>query len=204
MINTLFSKFIIFLLSLFVPLSVAAQGCLTGASALGNAFVRANPIYALYYGSLESYVANSKEHFVAGGDSIQCAQSLSHALMNKSIQSYDPNALRRKQELNGQLRAMGIAPGPNQPTASQQLYFTALQLNRLARVLPPAANGNYQPLRTPTNQIEQMQMLSAQILTAYLQDPMIKAAFQRIEPKVRELAELEYQIMVNMANSLDQ
>lgn len=203
--NKLFSLLGIFLLYLFASSeAIAENGCRTGASALGNAFIRANPVHAYYYGSLESYVANNREHFIADADSIRCAKTLSQALVAGAINSYDPNDLRRKQELDVQLQTLGIVPGPAQPTASQQLYVIALQLDRLARVLPAAAIGNYQPLRTPINEIEQMQMFAAQILVMLMQqDPMVNETFRQMEPIIREGAELEYNILVKMAESLD-
>jgi len=181
---------------------IAEEGCRTGAVALGNAFIRSNAIYAYYFGTLESYVARERVHFVQGGDSIRCAKALSQALLKGAIRNYDPNALRRKEELNARLGAMGISPGPAQPSASQQLYTMALQLDRLARVLPPAAAGDYEPLRRPTTELEQMQMFSAQMLSILLQDPMIADIFRQMEPMIRDVANLDYQILVGMALNL--
>lgn len=199
----LLSSFTILLFSLFVSTTAFAEkGCSTGASALGNVFVRANPIYAYYFGSLESYVKSNREHFVTGGDSILCAQALSSALLKKSISSYDPNALRRKQELDARLGGMGISPGAAQQSPSQQLYAAGLQLQRLARVLPPAANGNYNPLYTPTNELEQLQMLATQMFSIYMQDPWMASLIKDVEPLIKESAELEYKNIILMANSL--
>ena len=194
--------FILFFLT--APIEIlAAGGCRTGASALGNAFVRVNPIYAYFYGSLESYVEENREHFVAGGDSILCARVLSQALMSGAIKSYDHDDFRRQRELDAKMSAMGLSPGPYQPTASQRLYTMALQLNRLIRVLPPAANGNYKPLYTPTTELEQMQIFGEQMMATLLQDPSVAETFQQLEPMIKESANLEYQILVNMANNLD-
>jgi hypothetical protein len=181
---------------------IAEEGCRTGASALGNAYVRLNPIYAYFYGNLESYVESNREHFVAGGDSIRCAQAMSQALITGAIQSYDPDELREKQELDARLGALGIAPGPYQATASQQLYAMGLQVARLARVLPSASNGNYQPLYTATNQLEEQQIFAAQMLVMLLQDPTMAEVFTQLEPLIREAANSEYQLLVGMALSL--
>jgi len=200
---------VILLLILSVPfLAVAEESCRTGASALANAYVRLNPIYAYMYGDLESYVASNQIHFVSGGDSIRCAQALSRALMSEAIQSFDPNAardaIRRKQELDTKLGLLGIQPGytPSAPTISQYLYGLALQFDRLARVLPPAANGDYAPLYTPTNQIEQLQIFAQQMLVLLLQDPMVADAFRQQRPFIEEAANSEFQMIIAMARSL--
>jgi len=199
----LFSLFTMIVLCFLVSsLVVAEECCRTGADALANAYVRANPIYAYFFGRLETYVSDNREHFVDGGDSIRCAKALSEALMKGSIQNYDPDALRRKQELDARLGAIGITPGPPQATAAQQLFAMALQLDRLVYALPPAANGNFQPLRTPRNQLEQQQMFAAQLFEMLLQDPTVAAVFRDLEPMIREAANLEYQILINMANNL--
>jgi hypothetical protein len=89
--------------------------------------------------------------------------ALSQAFLSSATQVYDPDDLRRRQELDAEIGAMGINPGPQQATPSQQLYGISMQLSRLARVLPPAADGNYEPLYTPTNELEQMQIFAAQM-----------------------------------------
>jgi hypothetical protein len=194
---------VLLLLILLAPFAAfAEEGCRTGASALGNAYVRANTLYAHFYGDIESYVAEHREHFVAGGDSIRCAQALSQALMSGAMRRYNPDDLRRKRELDARMGAMGISPGPSQPSASQQLYGMSLQLSRLARVLPPAVNGNYQPLRTPANQLEQQQMFATQLLVMLLQDPEMAGVLQQVEPIIKDAVNLEFQILIGMAKGL--
>ena len=128
---------------LAAPLPAAADsGCGSGGDALANAYARANPISAYYFGSVESYVSANRAHFQQGGDAIRCATALSQAFLNNAVQVYDPDDLRRQNELNAQLGAMGVAPGPQQPNQAQQLYGISMQLSRLARVLPPAAPGH--------------------------------------------------------------
>ena len=153
---------VIFWSCVIVPsVALAQNGCRSGASALANAYVRANPMYAYFFGDIESYVANNRKHFGTSGDSIRCARALSNALVRGATKNYDPSDLRRQRELNARLGSMGISPGISQPTASQQLYTMGLQFARLARVLPPAANGDYRPLHTPTTELEQMQLFGA-------------------------------------------
>ena len=180
----------------------AEPGCRTGGQALADVFVRANPIYASFIGSLESYVSNNRAHFRVEGDSVRCAAALSQAFLGQAMGMYDPNDLRRRSEVNTRLGAMGISPGPQHPTASQQLYGLSMQLSRLARVLPSAAIGDYEPLYTPANELEQMQMYAAQVLKTMLQDPSMAYLVAEIEPIAREGANLEKHIISQAAASL--
>jgi hypothetical protein len=79
-----------------------------------------------------------------------------------------------------------------------------MQLSRLARVLPPAASGNYQPLYTPTNELEQMQIFAAQMFQPLMQDPTMASVMAQIEPLAVEAAQLEYQIINQAAARLAQ
>jgi hypothetical protein len=184
------------------PAAYAEPACRTGGKALADAFVLANPLSAYFFGSLEAYVANNTHHFRAGGDAIRCANALARAFLGSAVQLYDPSDLRRQQELNARLGSMGISPGPQQPTASNQLYGISMQLSRLARVLPPAAAGDYGPLYTPTNELEQMQLAAAQVFQILLQDPSMASIFAQIEPIVREGANLEHRIISEAAARL--
>jgi hypothetical protein len=142
-------------LALVAPVAAIAQtACQTGGDALANAFVRANPISAHYFGTLESYVS--------------------------------------------------VNPGQQRTTPSQQIYGISMQLSRLARVLPPAASGNYQPLYTPTNELEQMQIFAAQMFQPLMQDPTMASVMAQIEPLAVEAAQLEYQIINQAAARLAQ
>lgn len=190
-------------LSLFGSSGVfAATGCQTGAEALGNAYVRDNPIYALYYGDLESYIASNQEHFVAGGDSIRCAQALSAALLNQAIKDYDPVDRQRKEELDAELRRNGIEPGPHQQTVGEQLFGIGIQLDRFARVLPSAAAGNFEPLHTPANELEELQAFSKQIIIMLMQDREMAALFNQLEPLITEAAQLDFKILLTLAFNL--
>jgi len=169
------------------------SGCRTGGTALADVYVLANPIYSHFIGELEPYVANNREHFATNGDAVRCAAALSRAFLGSAVQLYDPNDLRRQQELNAQLGAMGISPGPQESTPSSQLYGAAMRLARLARVLPAAAEGNYEPFWTPINELEQMQILAEQVLRMFLRDPGMAEIMAQVEPIVRQLASLEHQ-----------
>ena len=191
------------ILVLIAPVAASAEpACRTGGVALANAYVRVNPINAYYFGSLESYVSENRQHFQRGGDAIRCAMALARAFLDSAIQVHDPNDLRRQRELNAEMGAMGIDPGPPQATPSQQLYAISTQLSRLARVLPPAADGNYQPLYTPTNELEQMQLFAGQMFQMFMQDPSMAAIMAQIEPIAREGAQLEYRIISQAAAQL--
>ncbi len=176
----------------------AQTGCQTGASALANAAVRANPLYALYYGDLESYVANNSQQFMAGADAVRCARALSQALIAGGIQAFDPADFQKQQQLNTQFQTMGMSPGAPQPSPATQLYMMGQNFARLARVLPPAALGDYGPLRTPTTELEQMQMFAGQML----QSMMDQSTLEYIRPLIKEAAQLEYKIITDLAAAL--
>ncbi len=179
----------------------AQTGCQTGAGALANAYVRANPIYAMFFGDLESFVAENSAHFAAGSNAVRCARAMSKALMSGAIGSYDPTALRRQQELNAKLGAMGISPGSPMPSASAMLYAMSRQMAWLAEVLPAAAVGNFGPLRTPATE---EQAFAARMFPFLLQDPTVRQVFLQQEPLIRQSAEAEFQQVVAIAQSLGQ
>ena len=179
----------------------AQTGCQTGASALANAYVRANPIYALFFGDLESFVAENSAQFAEGSNTVRCARAMSQALKSGAINSYDPNALRQQQKLNADLGSIGISPGSPMPNASAMLYAMSQQMKWLSNVLPPAAAGNYGPLRTPATQ---EQAFAAQMFPILLQDPTVRQAFLQQEPLIRQSAESEYQQVMAIAQGLGQ
>jgi len=191
------------MIALAAPLPATADsGCGTGGDALANAYARANPVSAYYFGNVESYVSTNRAHFQQGADAIRCATALSQAFLNGAVQVYDPNDLQRRADLNAQLGSMGISPGPQQPTLSQQLYGISMQLSRLARVLPAAAAGNYEPLYTPTNELEQMQLFAAQMFQIMMQDPTMAPVMEQIKPIAMEGAQMEYRIISRAAVAL--
>lgn len=179
-----------------------AEGCRTGAVAIANAYVRMSPIIAYYFGSIEDYVRQNRSHFVTGGDAVVCAARMAQALAQGAIQSYDPQFQQRRDELNAELGAMGISPGQQYASPSQQIYAMARQLDKLAYALPYAADGNYGPLWTPRDQLEEMQIFAMQMFRTLLQDPEIRSALAYAEPRIRELSNIEYQIILDIASRL--
>lgn len=184
------------------PAFAADNGCRTGAPFLADVYVLANPMYALFFGSLESYVTTHKGHFSVDGDATRCAAALSKALMVGAIQAYDPQERIRRDELNARLGAMGVSPGPQESSASSQLFGMSMTFSRLARVLPPAAQGNFGPLNTPTNELEQQILVAGQMLQFLLQDPEMRAVLSTTEPLIREIAVMDHQFVVRAAASL--
>lgn len=180
----------------------AQNGCLTGADAMANAYVRSNGIYVLYFGDLESYVAENRALFAENGDAIRCARAVSAALLQGAIQTYDANALRRQQELNARLGGMGISPGAAQPTASIMFREMGQQIAWLADVLPAASRGNYGPLHTPVTETQRMKAFANQMLQSMLQDPYMRQTFILMEPLIREAAQMEYQQLIAIAAGL--
>jgi len=176
-----------------------AQGCRSGANALANAYVRTNPIYAIFFGDLPDYVALYPKEFAAGSSAVQCAHELSKALMTGAIKSFDTATLRMQQELNSRLGAMGISPGQQHASPSAQLYAMSQRLSWLARVLPAAAGGNYNPMHTPQTEEEQLRLFSVQMLGMLLEDPSMRSVFLQQEYLIKEAANVEYRLLLEMA-----
>ncbi len=201
-----FRKFTAIIVATGITLAAACaqaqNGCQTGADAMANAYVRSNGIYVLYFGDLESYVAENRAHFAENGDAIRCARAVSAALLQGAIQSYDPGALRRQQELNTQLGSMGISPGAAQPSASMIFYEMGQQMAWLTKVLPPAARGDYGPLHTPVTETQRMKAFATQMLKSLLQDPVMGQTFVQMEPLIREAAQMEYKQLIAIAAGL--
>jgi len=74
------------------------------------------------------------------------------------------------------------------------------QMNKLADALPYAANGNYEPLWTPRDQMEQMQIFAMQMFRSLMQDPGVRSGLSFAEPQIRELANIEYQMILGIAS----
>lgn len=188
--------------------ALAEHACRTGGVALANAYVHANMIYAMFFGDLQSYVSQNSSHFVADSPAVRCAAELSRAFMSSAIQVYDPAEIQRKQRIDAELGSLGISPGQPQPTASSTLFGISMQLARLARALPAAANGDYGPWYTPTNDLEQLQLAAEMLLRQLLQDPAMRQALVQAlvvsEQMIRESAQFEYQMMLNAAHRLAQ
>lgn len=192
----------LFILIMCHPGLANAEGCRTGADALANAYVRLSPINALYFGNIEDYVRQNRRQFVHGGDAIVCAQHLSRALTQGAFQNYDPNYYRDREELNARLGSMGISPGPAQASPAAQMMFMGQKMNKLARTLPYGAEGNFAPLWQPETELEQMQLFSIQMFGFLMQDPSIRSVMAQMEPQIKELANMEYRMIIGMANSL--
>jgi hypothetical protein len=184
------------------------NGCRTGGTAIADAYVLLNPMYSLFLGDLESYLAENIEHFQEDGDAILCAKALSTAFASSAITMFDPADEKRRRdsqdELNAKLGALGIAPDNSmqQPSPAMQYLAVSEQLSRLARGLPPATDGDFEPLNTATNDMEQMRIFAENLLRSMLQDPEVVSAFRQVDGMVREAAKAEHQMILNAANQI--
>jgi hypothetical protein len=186
----------------------AQTGCQTGAPALADAYIRLNPMYAYFFGDLESYVEENAEHFGVNGDAVRCAKALSQALQNEALQSFNPNEVRetmdRKQALDAQLGLMGINPDPSpaEPTLSSTLYDLSMRMSRLARILPLTADGDLDSLQNPANELERMQIVAEQILKNMFGDPTLQFVFNQMEPKIKQSAIAEWSMVKKLGYAL--
>ena len=123
-------------------------------------------------------------------------------IMSEAIKLYDPADIQRRHLLDAQMRANGINPGAQQPTASSILFQMSMSLSRLARVLPAASRGDFTPWNTPTNEIEKMQLAGEAALQVMLQFPMTKEVLVAVEPLMREAAQLDHHIVLQASRHL--
>jgi hypothetical protein len=158
----------------------------------------------MYLDDLETYIATNRRHFARGGDVIRCGRALSAAILQQAVVSYDPSWSTRQAELDAALGSLGLSPGATQPSPSAQLFTMAQQISWLADVLAAAAEGNYEPLRTPASEQQQLQAYACQVLGTLSQDPMMRGSLAAVEPKIKELVALQHQMIVDMALSLRQ
>ena len=104
--------------------------------------------------------------------------------------------------MNARLGAMGISPGPPQQTASGNLYTMSIQLARLARTLPAAANGDFGPYYTPTNDMERLQIFAERMFPQMMQDPTLRAVIAQHESLIKQAAQAEFQMVLHAAQRL--
>lgn len=189
---------------LFSTSSLADPACKTGGIHIADAFVRANAVYALYIGDLNSYLASNRAHFAANGDAVRCAAALSRGFMSAALQLYDPIEVKQRELIDAKMRANGWNPGPQAPTASNIAFSTSMSLSRLARVLPAAAQGDYGPWNTPTNEIENMQLTAERMLPMLLQIPMVVEILKQLQPLMLEAAEWDRRFVYQASQRLAQ
>ena len=189
---------------LSIPGLASAQGCRTGADALANAFVRINGMYTLFFGKLVDYVAQNRSHFAANGDSIVCARRLSQALTAGAINSFDPASERATRNMYDRLNSSGVggyqAPPPSR---SMMLLQTGQAMAWLARVLPPAAQGNFAPLNSPQTQMEQLWVMGLQMSESLLQVPAVRQVYLSMEGIIKASANAEYRQIMAWAREVN-
>lgn len=182
--------------------AAAEPACRAGGIWVANANLRANPLNAILYGDLETFVTNNRAQYRAGGDAVRCAAALSQAAMSSAMQLFDPGDIQRRDQIDVQLGTMGIKPGVPTPSGSNMMFGMSIQLARLARALPAAANGDFGPLYTPANDFERMQIEGMVMTWRLLQIPAVRAAYAPMEPYLRQLAEHEYGMILQAAERL--
>lgn len=172
------------------------RSCRNGANTLFNLYIRLNPIYSIYYGTPEEYIAQNRGLF-QGGDVNECAKKVARALLNSSIQTFDRNALNRRAELNAQLGAMGISPGQAEMNPSAVLFTTGQQILQLSKCLPGLLQGG-----ASSNCMSQEQVLVSQLMNTLLQDSFMQSTLQQIKPLILQAAEADFQFLMSIANEI--
>jgi len=184
----------------------AAQepACRTGAQAMADAYILANPVYMSFFSvTLEQYVADNRAHFVEGADAIRCAAAVARAVLVESFQLYDPTEQQRRDWVDAQMAEMGLpqsGQSHDPPSASTQLYMLSEQLSRLTRTLPAAAVGDWGPFQTPQNDADVLYNIARQMLPAMLQqNPELR---DQLAPLIQQSVQLEQTALLRLAGRL--
>ena len=193
-----------FALCVFSVQSLAEPSCTgDGGMHAANAFVLANPVYAVVFGGdLRAYVEKNRAQFRQGGDAARCMRALSSGFMSTALKLYDPVDVQQRQQLDARMRSAGINPGPQAPNAAQMMFNMSLQLGRLARVLPPGADGNWGPMETPTTELEQLQLFAEGMFRGMMQNPEFRSILASVEPLLREAALFDHKFLLQAARRL--
>lgn len=139
---------------------------------------------------------------------IRCATALSNAFANTAFAVFDPKEAQEQQamrdHLNMELGKVGLSPdqGPVEPTLSTQYMNVSAKLARMARALPAAAEGDLEPLATPANDFDGMQIWAEGMLRNLLQNPDVAWAYRQQAGLIRQSAEMEHQIILQAARKL--
>jgi hypothetical protein len=193
-----------FALCVFSVQSLAEPSCKgDGGMHAANAFVAANPLYSMYFDfDLRSYLAKNRGQFRQGGNAVRCMAALSKGFMSAAYHLYDPQDAQMKQQVDLQMGSIGFGPGAQQPTASSGMLGVSMQLGRLARVSPAAADGDYGPMNTPTNEIEQMQLVAESILRQLMPPDMFKQIMAPHDQLMRTAFEFDHYLVLQAAQRL--
>jgi hypothetical protein len=178
------------------------SGCRTGGKAAADAYVLSNPFYATFFGDLREYVAENASHFREGGDATRCLAALSQVFLDAAFRMYDPSEQKTRDEINLELDKVGIPHGPPQSSGSAEALNASARLARLARALPAAVDGDWDPYATPVNDIDTLQIQAEQLLRMFLQNPDVAAAIAQAAPLIRQAAVLEHSTVQRHAVAL--
>ncbi len=104
---------------------------------------------------------------------------------------FDPARMQIRDQVRRQMQAQGLGPGRTQPTLAEQSVALAMQLQRLARGLPPMAAGDSGPYDTPRNEFERTPLFGESLMRMLLRDPQVSRPLERPLPLLLEAIELE-------------
>lgn len=152
------------------------------ARAVGNLYLLSMPI--MDHEDLVTFVQQNKSSLTSSSNIIQCMQKAGSRLTGIGINSYNPDdynkAYGRVLEMGGTAdMAHDIAGSMERPV--MQAFAMGQELLWLAKVIPEAANGNWEPYNssgTPIRQamIEEVRLFKMQM--SYL-DPSVDQFFQQ-------------------------
>ncbi len=186
-----------------LPTLAADNGCSTGGSALADAYVVADPIYATFFGDeTGAFVARNRQHFLAQGDSVRCARALANAFAQKAAQVYDPELQAIRNQKRRELEGQGIPIGSGLPDASGGYVLISYELARLVEGLPPAAAGDFERLGQAQNEFEAEKWSRARGLAKMMQLPPFWPTLRAFRPGVEQARELDREMIRDAAAAL--
>lgn len=194
---------IVVAVSPWTPVALSQDsGCGTGGQTAVTAYLTSNPFYASLVGDFDRFVSANRGLLVEGSPAVRCLAALSTALLRSSLQLYDPGERARLDELNARMGAMGIQPQRSEGSAADQAYAMSRRMARLARSLPAAANGDWQPWTTPASELESMEIMAEQLLSGVFSSAEMREVMQQITPMLREVLFIEFMMLSKQATDL--
>lgn len=175
------------------------------ARLVARAYVLSIPLF-FKENDLIPLMADSKDYFLEDGKAIRCMQTLGTALTQSGMADLEQNREYSATERFGGSMPEGLEHLPGQVDASIQSYgndmFTMGQeLLWLSQVLPPAAEGDYEPYKTTATATRQ---LMAQILPIYQMlyqmDSSMYQMMQNMMQQMQPILEQHVYLLVRQLN----
>lgn len=170
------------------------------ARLLGRAFRLANPMNDPR--ELEVFLRQNRSAFRENGSAVRCAKALGNAMVRQGVNAFSEMSYNDAYGGALQMGANGDQArkiANSMTSGAVDVYMMGEELIWLAKVLPAAEQGNWQPFNT-TGTIQRQQ--ARQYLPFYRQmrqmDPAISAVFEQTMKQFGPLIEEQVVVYANM------